>query len=89
MDCVIETTSIVITILLVLTAFEIAKAAGSALSISMPLVLFSVILWTYLRGALGAFLRVPLAIAALTLFEEFPSTIWIADIFSGGRTAKV
>ena len=63
--------------------------SGSALSISPPLVLFSVILWTYLWGALGAFLGVPLAIAALTLFEGFPSTLWIADILSGGRTAKV
>lgn len=62
--------------------------SGSALSISPPLVLFSIILWTYLWGALGAFLGVPLAIAALTLFEEFPSTAWIADILSGGRTAK-
>jgi AI-2 transport protein TqsA len=63
--------------------------SGSALSISPPLVLFSIILWTYLWGALGAFLGVPLAIAALTLIEEFPSTLWITDILSGGRTAKV
>jgi len=62
--------------------------SGSALSISPPLVLFSIVLWTYLWGALGAFLGVPLAIAALTLFEEFPATHWIADLLSGGRTAK-
>jgi AI-2 transport protein TqsA len=62
--------------------------SGSALSISPPLILFSIMLWTYLWGALGAFLGVPLAIAALTLFEEFPATLWIADILSGGRTGK-
>lgn len=62
--------------------------SGSALSISPPLVLLSIILWAYLWGALGAFLGVPLAIATLTLFEEFPSTRWIADILSGGRSAK-
>jgi predicted PurR-regulated permease PerM len=62
--------------------------SGSALSISPPLILFSITLWTYLWGALGAFLGVPLAIAALTLFEEFPATHWIADIMSGGRSSK-
>lgn len=62
--------------------------SGSALAISPPLVLFSITLWTYLWGALGAFLGVPLAIAALTLFEEFPATHWMADILSGGRSSK-
>jgi predicted PurR-regulated permease PerM len=58
--------------------------SGSALSISPPLVLLSVALWTYLWGALGAFLGVPLAIAALTMCEQFPSTRWIADLLSAG-----
>ncbi len=62
--------------------------SGSALSISPPLVLFSIILWTFLWGALGAFLGVPLAIAMLTLFEEFPATRWMADILSGGRSQR-
>jgi AI-2 transport protein TqsA len=62
--------------------------SGSALAISPPLVLFAITLWTYLWGALGAFLGVPLAIAALTLFEEFPATHWMADILSGGRSSK-
>lgn len=62
--------------------------SGSALSISPPLVLFAIVLWTFLWGGLGAFLGVPLMIAALTLFEEFPSTQWIADILSGGRARR-
>lgn len=62
--------------------------SGSALSISPPLVLFSITLWTYLWGALGAFLGVPIAIAALTMMEEFPKTRGIAEILSGGRTSK-
>lgn len=62
--------------------------SGNALSISPPLVLFAIVLWTYLWGGLGAFLGVPLMIAALTLFEEFPSTLWIADILSGGRAGR-
>lgn len=60
--------------------------AGRALSISPPLVLFSIVLWSFLWGALGAFLGVPLAIAAITLFEEFPSTRGLADLLSGGRS---
>ncbi|MGJ0509431.1 MAG: AI-2E family transporter [Methylocystis sp.] len=60
--------------------------SGEALAISPPVVLFTIVLWTYLWGALGAFLGVPLAIAAMTLLNAFPSTRWIADILSGGRT---
>jgi predicted PurR-regulated permease PerM len=59
--------------------------SGEALSISPPLVLFSIVLWTYLWGALGAFLGVPIAIALITLLAEFPSTRGISDILSGGR----
>jgi predicted PurR-regulated permease PerM len=59
--------------------------SGSALSISPPIVLFSIVLWTFLWGALGAFLGVPLSIAALTICEQFPSTRWVAEILSGGR----
>lgn len=59
--------------------------SGSALAISPPIVLFSIVLWTFLWGALGAFLGVPLSIAALTIFEQFPSTQWVAEILSGGR----
>ena len=57
--------------------------SGSALAISPTVVIFSVLLWTFLWGALGAFLGVPVAIATLTVCEQFPSTRWIADILSG------
>jgi len=57
--------------------------SGSALAISPTVVIFSVLLWTFLWGALGAFLGVPVAIATLTICEQFPSTRWIADILSG------
>lgn len=59
--------------------------SGEALAISPPVVLFAIVLWTYLWGALGAFLGVPLAIAALTLFDEFSSLRWLAGLLSGGR----
>ena len=57
--------------------------SGSALSISPPVVIFSVVLWTLLWGALGAFLGVPLTIAALTLLEQFPSARWLSDLLAG------
>ena len=41
--------------------------------------MFSVLLWTFLLGALGAFLGVPIAIATLTMYEHR----WVAEIFSG------
>lgn len=59
--------------------------SGSALSISPPVVLFSIVLWTFLWGALGAFLGVPISIATLTTLEQFPSTRWVTEILSGGR----
>jgi predicted PurR-regulated permease PerM len=62
--------------------------SGEALSISPPVVLFAIILWTFIWGALGAFLGVPLTIAGLTLCAEFPSTSWIAELLSGGRMTR-
>lgn len=59
--------------------------SGSALSISPPVVIFSVVLWTFLWGALGAFLGVPMTIAMLTLLEQFPSARWVSDLLSGAR----
>jgi len=57
--------------------------SGSALSISPPVVIFSVVLWTFLWGALGAFLGVPITIAMLTLLGQFPSARWLSDLLTG------
>ena len=57
--------------------------SGSALAISPSVVTFAVVLWTFLWGLPGAFIGVPLTIAFLTLCEQFPSTRWIATMFSG------
>ena len=57
--------------------------SGSALAISPSVVTFAVVLWTFLWGLPGAFIGVPLAIAFLTLCAQFPSTQWIATMFSG------
>ena len=39
--------------------------------------------WTFLWGLYGAFIGVPIAIAALTFCEHWPSTRWIADLLGG------
>jgi predicted PurR-regulated permease PerM len=57
--------------------------SGTALAMSPSLVVFSVLLWTFLWGLPGAFIGVPIAIAVLTLCEHFPSTSGLAALLSG------
>ncbi|MBY6242093.1 AI-2E family transporter [Methylosinus sp. Sm6] len=57
--------------------------SGTALAMSPTVVVFAVLLWTFLWGLPGAFIGVPIAIAVLTLCEHFPSTRWIARIAAG------
>jgi predicted PurR-regulated permease PerM len=57
------------------------RIAGSVLSISPFMVLFSVFFWTYLWGLFGAFIGVPIVIAVLTLCEQSPSSRWVAELF--------
>ncbi|MBU3888712.1 AI-2E family transporter [Methylosinus sporium] len=56
--------------------------SGSALAMSPTVVVFSVLLWTFLWGLPGAFIGVPIAIAFLTLCEQFPSSRWVAALLS-------
>ena len=57
------------------------RVAGKALALSPFLVLFSVFLWMFLWGPFGAFIGVPIAIAALTFCAQSPSTRWLAQLF--------
>ncbi len=59
------------------------RIAGAALAVSPFLVLFAVFFWSFLWGIPGAFIGVPIVIAALTLCEQRPSTRWIATLLSG------
>ena len=59
------------------------RIAGAALSVSPFLVLFAVFFWAFLWGLPGAFIGVPIVIAALTLCEQLESTRWIATLLSG------
>jgi AI-2 transport protein TqsA len=59
------------------------RVAGATLSISPFLVLFAVFFWMLLWGIAGAFIGVPIVVAALTLCQQYPSSRWIAELFSG------
>ena len=67
------------------------RVAGSALSISPPIVLFSVFFWSYLWGVFGAFIGVPITIALITFCALHPSSRWLAETdrrgAEGGRSA--
>jgi len=57
--------------------------AGSALSMSAILVLFSVFFWAIIWGIPGAFIGVQIMIVILAVCRVVPSVSWIAEVFSG------
>jgi predicted PurR-regulated permease PerM len=59
------------------------RVAGAALSISPFMVLFAVFFGMFLWGIPGAFIGVPIMIAAVTICGEFPASRWIAELLSG------
>ena len=59
------------------------RIAGAALSLSPFVVLFAVFFWAFLWGVPGAFIGVPIVIAAITLCEQRESTRWVAALLSG------
>jgi predicted PurR-regulated permease PerM len=56
------------------------RVSGNALAVSPFIVLFSVFFWTWMWGLFGAFIGVPITIAALTFCAQHPSTRWLADL---------
>ena len=65
------------------------KIEGRALSLSPIVVLFFVVLWGWIWGALGAVLAVPIALAVVITCDHFASTRWIAALaVSVRRTAR-
>ena len=56
---------------------------AKALSISSFFVVFAVFFWGFLWGLPGTFIGVPIAIAFLTICEQYPSSRWIATLLSG------
>ncbi len=64
------------------------RVAGTTLSISPFVVLFSVFFWTYMWGMFGAFIGVPVTIAVLTFCAQHPSSRWISDLIGTPEKAK-
>jgi AI-2 transport protein TqsA len=63
------------------------RVSGGVLSISPFVVLFAIFFWTFLWGLIGAFIGVPIILAALTFCSQHSSTRWVADLL-GGREQK-
>ena len=65
------------------------RVAGDRLSISPFLVLFAVFLWSMLWGVAGAFIGVPILIAAMTFAEHHPVARRWALLLSGDPSRHV
>ncbi len=61
------------------------RIAGSTLAVSPFMVLFAVFFGSFLWGIAGAFIGVPILIAAVTICAQSPSSAWVADLLSGGK----
>ncbi|HXZ15183.1 MAG TPA: AI-2E family transporter, partial [Roseiarcus sp.] len=59
------------------------RMSGNVLSISPSIVLVAVFFWTFLWGLYGAFIGVPILIAALAFCEHAPSARWLAGLLGG------
>ena len=55
---------------------------GTALAISPFVMLFAFLVWDFLWGMPGAFIGLPVTIALFTIWEQNPSTRWIANLMS-------
>ena len=61
---------------------------GTALAISPFVMLFAFLIWDFLWGMPGAFIGLPVTIVLFTVWEQNPSTRWIAKLMSTSDTAS-
>jgi predicted PurR-regulated permease PerM len=59
------------------------RLTGKRLAVSPFMVLVAVFFGSFFWGLSGAFIGVPLLIAALTICEAFPRSRWVAELLSG------
>jgi len=64
------------------------RVSGNVLAISPSVVLFSILLWTFLWGLFGTFIGVPIALAILTFCAQHPASRWVADLLGGPTEGK-
>jgi AI-2 transport protein TqsA len=61
---------------------------GTALAISPFVMLFAFLIWDFLWGMPGAFIGLPVTIALFTVWEENPSTRWVANLMATSAAAS-
>jgi predicted PurR-regulated permease PerM len=61
--------------------------AGRELNLSPFVVLFSVVFWGFILGAVGIFLAIPLTIAVKLLLESWEETRWMGELI-GNSSAE-
>lgn len=61
------------------------RMAGKELDLSPFVVLFSVIFWGFVLGAVGVFLAIPLTIAVKLFLESWEETRWIGELMGAGE----
>lgn len=59
------------------------RMQGDSLNLDPVVVLLSLALWTAIWGLPGAFLSTPLAVTAMIILAQFPSSRWMAVLLSG------
>ena len=63
------------------------KVMADAVNLSLTLTFVSLIFWTFVIGALGAVLAVPLTLLTKALLLDVdPNTRWISSLVTGGPT---
>lgn len=60
--------------------FFLPRMAGRVLNLSPFVVLFSVVFWGFILGAVGIFLAIPLTIAVKLFLESWEETRWIGEM---------
>jgi predicted PurR-regulated permease PerM len=61
---------------------------GNALAISPFVMLFAFLIWDFLWGMPGAFIGLPVTIALFTVWEQNPSTRWLANLMATSAGAS-
>ena len=61
---------------------------GTALAISPLVMLVAFVIWDFLWGMPGAFIGLPLTIALFTVWDQNPSTRWIANLMAKSGAAS-
>jgi AI-2 transport protein TqsA len=64
------------------------RLMGSGLNVSQSIIFFSFIFWTWLFGALGALISVPLTVLVIFILDTSQETRWLATLMKTGNVSK-